>query len=94
MSEMDIKFKSILDELCDYAPLKDRDTFIESRAQQVMASAKNLLRLISESYDADTASDLSKRLVRAISTGDEEKFGRGLRNVRATQASKNIRNCK
>ena len=81
------KFVSILDELTDYAPLKDRDLFIESRAQQLIASATHLLKLIKESYDFDTADDLSKRLIRAIATNDEDKFRRKVRAIRESRAS-------
>ena len=79
---MDRRFSSLLSELVDYAPSRDRDLFIESRGQQVIASALNLIRLIRESYDAETADDLSKRLVRAISGADEEKFRRRVRAIR------------
>lgn len=82
---MDKKFRSLLDELSDYAPARDRDAFIESRAQQVIASAVHLLRLIAESYDPATADDLSKRLLRAIAQHDEDKFRRKVRAIRETR---------
>ena len=88
---MDIKFRSILEELSDYAPARDTDLFIESRGQQVIASAINLLRLIRESYDAETADDLSKRLVRAIASGDEDKFRRKLRGIRQNNTKRDER---
>ena len=88
---MDIKFRSILEELSDYAPARDTDLFIESRGQQVIASAINLLRLIRESYDAETADDLSKRLVRAIASGDEDKFRRKLRGIRQNNTKRDDR---
>jgi len=56
--------------------------FIESRGQQVIASALHLIRLIRESFDEETASDLSKRLIRAIANEDQEKFTRRLRQLR------------
>lgn len=73
---------SLLSELTDYAPKRDRDLFIESRAQQVIASAVHLLKLIRESYDAETAEDLSKRLVRSIVSEDDEKFRRRIRTIK------------
>lgn len=82
---MDKKFNSLIDELLDYAPQRDRELFIESRGQQVIASALNLIRLIRESFDEDTATDLSKRLVRAIINEDQEKFCRRLRAIRQTK---------
>ena len=56
--------------------------FIESRGQQVIASALNLIRLIRESFDEEVANDLSKRLVRAIANEDQEKFIRRCRQLR------------
>jgi hypothetical protein len=79
---LDKKFSSIVDELLDYAPQRDRELFIESRGTQVIASALNLIRLIRESFDEATAKDLSKRLVRAIMNEDQEKFCRRLRAIR------------
>jgi hypothetical protein len=87
---LDKKFRSILDELTDYAPSRDTDLFIESRAQQVIASAINLMRLIKESYDSETADDLSKRLVRAIATHDEDKFRRKVRSIRESKLPKDM----
>lgn len=85
---MDTKLRGIIDELLDYAPTKDKELFIESRGQQVIASAVNLIRLIRESFDDETANDLSKRLVRAIASEDQEKFTRRLRQLRETVKSK------
>ena len=79
---MEQKFKSLVDELNDYAPVKDRALFIESRAQQVLASVSHLMRLIRESYDDETAADLQKRLINSIKTDDESKFRRGIKQIR------------
>jgi len=89
---LDKKFTSILNELTDYVPVRDRDLFIESRAQQVIASAVHLIRLIHESYDTETADDLSKRLVRAIASDDEDKFRRKIRFVRESKLENKFEN--
>jgi hypothetical protein len=78
------RFTSILDEL-DYTPKKDKDLFIESRAHQVIASYVNLIRLIEESYDTETASDLQKRLILSIKNHDEERFSRKIRAMRGVR---------
>lgn len=82
---MDKKLRGIIDELLDYAPPRDKELFIESRGQQVIASALNLIRLIRESFDEDVAGDLSRRLIRAIASEDPEKFSRRLRSIRETK---------
>lgn len=79
---MDKKLRGIIDELLDYSPPRDKELFIESRGQQVIASALNLIRLIRESFDEEIAGDLTRRLVRAIASEDEEKFSRRLRTLR------------
>jgi hypothetical protein len=85
---MDKKFSGMLDELADYAPSKDKELFIESRGQQVIASALNLIRLMRESFSEEVATDLTKRLVRAIANEDQEKFTRRLRQLRESRGKK------
>ncbi len=82
---MDKKLRGIIDELLDYAPPRDKELFIESRGQQVIASALHLIKLIRESFDETTAGDLSRRLIRAIASEDPEKFSRRLRTLRETK---------
>jgi uncharacterized protein (UPF0305 family) len=82
---MDKQFKSIVDELNTYVPTRNKDVFIEGRAQQVIASARNLIRLVQESYDPEVADDLTKRLLSAIKNDDTEKFCRKIRQIRESK---------
>lgn len=84
---MDRRFSSILDELNDIVP-RQREAFVDSRARQVVASACNLMRLIEESYDAETADDLKRRLFNSIRTGDSEKFSRRIKKIKDIDESK------
>ena len=79
------RFGSIVEELSNYAPQKDRELFIESRALQLIASAKHLFRLIDESYDAEIAEDLSKRLMSSLKSGDIGKFSRKVRHIKESK---------
>lgn len=79
---MDRKLSSIVDELSNYVPRRDRDLFIESRAQQVIASATNLIALLEENYDPEMAEELTRRLINSIKSGDEQKFRRKIRQIR------------
>ena len=89
MDNLDKKTRSIFSELCDYSPKNDdRDSIAEYRGQQVIASARNLLKFIAERYDVEEADDLSRRLIRAIATGDDEKFNRKIRSIRETKINK------
>lgn len=79
---MNRKFTSLLEELDNYAPRKDRDLFIESRALQVIASTNNLIKLIEENYSAEQADELKRRLFNSIKSGDESKFRRKIGQIR------------
>lgn len=79
---MDRKLSSIVSELADYVPRRDRDLFVESRAQQVIASAINLMKLIEENYDEETAGELHRRLFNSIKARDEQKFCRKIKQIR------------
>lgn len=83
---MDKKIRGIVDELLDYVPTRDKELFIESRGLQVIASALHLMHLIRESFEANVATDLNKRLLRAISCGDQAKFSRRVRAIRESKA--------
>ncbi len=79
---MDKKMRSIVEELSSYVPPKNKEIFIEGRAQQVIASARNLIRLVEDSYSPEMADDLTKRLLSAIRNDDSEKFCRKIRQIR------------
>lgn len=85
MIQLNRKFTSLLGELDNYAPKRDRDLFIESRAQQVIASATHLISLIEENYDDDTADELKRRLFNSIKSGDEQKFRRKIGQIRESK---------
>lgn len=82
---MDKKFRSIVEELTDAVPAANRDLLIQLRAQQVIASFGHLVNLINESYDAETADELTRRLINAARSGDEEKFCRKIRAIRESK---------
>ena len=73
--------RSILEEISRIDIHKDKEHFIEGKAANIIAGTENLLTLISETYDEETARDLSKRLLNAIRTQDPKKFERGIRKV-------------
>jgi hypothetical protein len=77
--------RSILEELTklhrEKDRVRDRDHFIESRAQHVIESAINLIAEIEDHYEAEDAKDLSNRLINSIRGRDQTKFARGIRRV-------------
>lgn len=84
---MQKRTRSILEELDaihseKYAD-RDRRYMIESRASNVITSAIRLVEQIEESYPAEQADNLVRKLLNAIRTKDGGKF---IRTVRRTDA--------
>lgn len=73
------KTRSILDEISNMVPEHDRSSVIESRAIHIISSAVNLINLIREVYDPETAGELERRLLNSIRGQDASKFMRGIR---------------
>ena len=77
--------RSILEELSSMGLQRDKNSLIESRATNVIASAINLLNYIRENYDAESAAELERRLLNSIRTQDPNKFTRGIRRTRPNE---------
>jgi hypothetical protein len=76
---MEKQFRSIIEALGTMVPTNNKELFIESRAQQVIASARQLLE---NSFPDEVSDDLTKRLLLAIKNDDSEKFCRKMRQLR------------
>jgi hypothetical protein len=74
--------RSLLEELNDIAVKKDTEAVIESRAAHLIDSAVNLLAMIRESFDPESAYELERRFLNSIKAGDPAKFTRGIRKLR------------
>jgi len=72
------KTRSILEEINSMSPKRDRKQIVEANAEQVIVTAINLINLINETFDVETAADLNKRLINSIRTKDPRKFKRGV----------------
>ena len=74
--------RSILEELNHIGRAdRDDDLVIENTAVNIIESAINLLERINQTYDADTAGELERRLINAIKGADSKKFSRGIRKI-------------
>ena len=82
--------RSLLEELNDIAVKKDTEAVIESRAVHVINSAINLLTLIRENFDPETAYELERRLLNSIKGADPAKFTRGIRRLRESRIENNV----
>lgn len=76
------KTRSLLEELNDISVKRDHEALIESRATHVIDSAINLIQLIKEQFDTESAYELERRLLNSIKAGDPAKFTRGIRKLR------------
>jgi hypothetical protein len=74
--------KSLLEELNDIAVKRDSELVVESRATHVINSAINLIELIRENFDPETAYELERRFINSIKGGDPAKFTRSIRKLR------------
>ena len=83
---MQKRARSILDELDGLLAHKDRENLLESRANNVIASAINLINYIQENYDAEVSGELERRLLNSIKSQDPQKFIRGVRKIRNNES--------
>mgnify|MGYP006285816289 FL=1 len=77
--------RSILQELNDIGISRDSDSIIESRGSNIIQSAINLLDLIRENYDIETAAELERRFINSIKGSDPNKFKRGIKKIQESK---------
>lgn len=77
---MQRRTKSLLDELDSlYSDREDTKLVIESRANNVIASAIHLLEQIDKNFPPEQAENLSRKFLNAIRTRDVARFSRTVR---------------
>ena len=82
--------RSILEELSSLGNSRNAELLIENRGQNIIESAVNLLALIKQQFNEDEASELERRFLNAIRTGEPIKFKRGVHKIQ--EARKIARN--
>jgi hypothetical protein len=73
--------RSILEELNSVHGNRDNDLLIDTTANNIIESAINLLSRIHSHYDIDVASELERRFLNSIKSGDPRKFRRSMNKV-------------
>jgi hypothetical protein len=63
---------------------------VESRGSNIIASAINLMDLIRENYDVETATELERRFINSIKSSDPAKFKRGIKRIQESKDSDSI----
>lgn len=77
--------RSILQELSDIGLSRDTDLVIESRGSNLIQSAINLIEMIRENYDIETAAELERRFINSIKAADPNKFKRGIKRIQESK---------
>ena len=80
---MQKKTRSLLEELDSMYVARDSRWVIETRAANIIASAIRLLEQIDETYPAEQAENLRRKLLNAIGQRDPGKFTRTVRKTDA-----------
>tara|TARA_B100001287_G_scaffold181439_1_gene152997 strand:+ start:823 stop:1080 length:258 start_codon:yes stop_codon:yes gene_type:complete len=73
--------RSILQELSNIGTTSHSDLLIETTANNIIESSINLLNTINKNYDVETASELERRFINSIRTGDPRKFKRAITKI-------------
>tara|TARA_B100001057_G_scaffold474707_1_gene540564 strand:+ start:940 stop:1197 length:258 start_codon:yes stop_codon:yes gene_type:complete len=73
--------RSILQELSNIGSRSQSDLLIETTANNIIESSINLLNTINKNYDVETASELERRFLNSIRTGDPRKFKRAITKI-------------
>lgn len=73
--------RSILQELSNIGTTSQSDLLIETTANNIIESSINLLNTINKNYDVATASELERRFINSIRTGDPRKFKRAITKI-------------
>lgn len=73
--------RSILEELNNVHGTRDNERLIESTANNIIESSINLLSRIHEQFDMETASELERRFINSIRSGDPRKFRRSINKI-------------
>jgi hypothetical protein len=76
------KTRSLLEELDSLRLHKDRENLVESRANNIIQGAINLVNFIRENYEPTAAEELERRLINSIRSQDPAKFSRGVRRLK------------
>lgn len=86
--------RSIFEEIKNIEVTKNREQFLQSKVENIIASISNMQNFIVESYDSATAEDLMKRLALSIKSQNPKKFQRGISKINEDQRHHKLRNSK
>ena len=73
--------RSLLQELNAVHGSRDNDYLIDTTANNIIESSINLLSRIHNNYDIETATDLERKFLNSIKSGDARKFRRTMQKI-------------
>jgi len=76
---MQTNTRSLLEELESISHNRDTTHIIESRANNIITSAINLLELMNKHYTEEQCQILERKLLGAIKSRDQSRFAKSLR---------------
>jgi len=79
--------KSILQEISNYVPQKNKEDLIEMRAQHAIAASIFLIEMIENTYGTEEADQLVKRFISSIKGQDPERFTRSIRKIKESKSN-------
>ncbi len=82
---MTSRSRSILQEISNYVPQKNKEDLIEMRAQHAIAASIFLIEMIESSYSAEEAEQLVKRFMSSIKGQDPDRFVRSIRKIKESK---------
>ena len=74
--------RSLLEEINDLAPKRDKVNILESRGTNAISAIMNVLEMVDANYSEEDAQDIQKRIMLSIKNRDPERFNRGIKNLR------------
>jgi hypothetical protein len=77
--------RSLLEEITNIVPQRDRESFVENKAINVIAGTRYLVEYIQENFNKEDGEDLIKRLFNSLKTGDDSKFRRGIKQIKESK---------
>lgn len=73
--------KSLLTQILNPLPEKEKTKMTETRGSHAIAAGINFINLLKENYSQEESEALIKRFVNAIRTEDPKKFFRGIHHI-------------
>jgi hypothetical protein len=82
-NDMNKPRRSLFEELNSMAiSSNEPERFVEQKGEHIIAGALNLIEFIEREFNEEVATDLTKRFINSIRTGDLRKFKRGINQAK------------